>query len=105
MNRVPQIRFENSHRSGYSPAGLSFKFNDFMKRKGFWKFNKVRKNTIVQGYNHGGRKWLISFIKSLKATRIKRLINKETKWIKLLESTLKISINKIWQRGRDYSYS
>ena len=29
----------------------------------------------------------------------------ETKWIKLLESTMEISINTIWQRGRDYLYS
>ena len=30
---------------------------------------------------------------------------KETKWIKLLDTTLKLSINTIWQRGRDYSCS
>ena len=29
----------------------------------------------------------------------------ETEWIKLLESTMEISINTIWQRGRDYLYS
>ena len=46
-----------------------------------------------------------SFITSLKATWIKRLIYTETKWIKLLESTMEISINTIWQRGRDYLYS
>ena len=89
--------------------------NDFLKileneiYQFLWlgKVRKVRKNTIVQDYYHGGLKMVDypSFITSLKATWIKRLIYTETKWIKLLESTMEISINTIWQRGRDYLYS
>ena len=58
MNRVPQIKFENSYRSDHSPVGLSFKFNDFLKGKGLWKFNNslltdkiyidIIKKTIVE---------------------------------------------------------
>ena len=58
MKRVPQIKFENSYRSDHSPVGLSFKFNDFLKGKGLWKFNNslltdkiyidIIKKTIVE---------------------------------------------------------
>ena len=44
-----------------------------------------------------------SFITSLEATSINGQINTETKRIKLSESTMKISINTICQKGRDYT--
>ena len=79
--------------------------NDFLKileneiYQFLWlgKVHKVRKNTIVQDYYHGGLKMVgyPSFITSLKATWIKRLIYTETKWINLLESTMELSINTI----------
>ena len=55
------------------------------------------KNTIIQDYYHGGLKMADypSFIKSFRATWIKRLIYTETKYIELLLSTKKISINSI----------
>ena len=33
------IKSENSYRSNYSPAVLKCKTNEFIKGKGFWKFN------------------------------------------------------------------
>lgn len=45
-----------------------------------------------------------NFITALKATWMRRLIKTDTKWVKLLESILKISISEIWRNGPDYSY-
>ena len=68
---------------------------------------QVSKNIIIQDYYHKGFKMVDypSFITSLKATWIKRLIKTETEWTKPLESTMKISVSTIWQGGRDYSYT
>ena len=69
-------------------------------------FSEKTLYTIVRDYYQGGFKTVDypCFISSLKETRIKRLNYIETKWIKLLESTMEISINTIWQKGRDFSY-
>lgn len=46
-----------------------------------------------------------SFITILKAAWIERLIYTETNWIKILESTMKISVNTLGLIGRDFSYT
>lgn len=70
------------------------------------KVHKVKKSTIIQDYNHGGLKMVDygNFITALKATWMRRLIKTDTKWVKLLESILKISISEIWRNGPNYSY-
>lgn len=54
----------------------------------------------------GVSEWLIIefFITALKASWMRRLIRTDTKWVKLLESILGISISEIWRNGPDYSY-
>lgn len=67
--------------------------------------HKIKKNTIIQGYKYGGLKMIdySAFIPALKSSWIKRLINSNAKWVKLLETTLGIEISNLWKRGLDFT--
>lgn len=45
-----------------------------------------------------------AFIIALKSSWIKRLINSNAKWVKLLETTLEIEISDLWKRGLDFTF-
>ena len=68
--------------------------------------HKIKKNTVIQDYKYGGLKMIDfpAFIISLKSSWIKRLINSNAKWEKLLEKTVEIEISDLWKRGLDFTF-
>ena len=68
------------------------------------KIHKVKKKVIIQDYRKGGIKMVDykKFITALKSTWIRRILQSNAKWKKLLESELKICIDKLWIFGIDF---
>ena len=62
------------------------------------KVDRIKRKQITQDYNSGGLKMIDvhSYIKGLKSSWIKRLLNnQDSKWKSLIQETLNINIDKI----------
>ena len=67
--------------------------------------HKIKKNTVIQDYKYAGLKTIDypAFIIALKSSWIKRLINSNAYWVKLLETTLEIEISIVRKRELDFT--